>query len=77
MIRHEWHTLPEKLRDAVQGKCGEVVKTETPSAGRNSDFAATLHLAIYTQPTFDAVATTTALDPARRHRPASPRSYHA
>lgn len=44
-MRHEWETLPASIRRSVEARCGEVVKAEPPAAGRNSDFAATLHLA--------------------------------
>ena len=44
MHRHEWQELPERVRAAVRERSGDVVGSHTPDAGRNSDFAATLHL---------------------------------
>jgi Ser/Thr protein kinase RdoA (MazF antagonist) len=43
--RRDWTTLPEQVRTAVHREVGEVVRAEEPSAGRNSDLSATLHLA--------------------------------
>lgn len=45
MTRREWADLPAHVRGAVEGECGPVAEAEIPSAGRNSDFSATLHLA--------------------------------
>ncbi|MCT2587682.1 hypothetical protein [Actinophytocola gossypii] len=45
MHRHDWRELPASVRAAVREHCGDVVDTRTPDAGRNSHFAATLHLA--------------------------------
>lgn len=44
MVRHDWDSLPASVRASIEDRCGEVVKAESPSAGRNSDFAATLYL---------------------------------
>ena len=44
MHRHDWQELPERVRAAVRQHCGEVLEAHAPDAGRNSDFAATLHL---------------------------------
>lgn len=46
MDRLEWRELPERVRAAVRDQCGaDIVGAETPGAGRNSHFAATLCLA--------------------------------
>jgi hypothetical protein len=42
--RYDWQELPERVCAAVRKHCGTVVDTVAPDAGRNSDFAATLHL---------------------------------
>lgn len=43
MHRRSWEELPTVLRCAVETKTGTVLSAETPSAGRNSTFAAFLH----------------------------------
>lgn len=45
MVRREWEDLPARVRSAIENKCGTVVGADCPSAGRNSDFSATLRLA--------------------------------
>lgn len=45
MTRYDWESLPAPVRESVEARCGQVVKAEPPAAGRNSDFAAILHLA--------------------------------
>ncbi|GAB2775908.1 phosphotransferase [Amycolatopsis magusensis] len=40
---HTWDDLPAAVRSAVEAETGPVTHAETPAAGRNSDFAATLH----------------------------------
>ena len=45
MHRRSWEELPTALRHAVEAECGPVLRTEAPSAGRNSTFAAFLHTA--------------------------------
>ncbi|WP_026316057.1 phosphotransferase family protein [Actinokineospora enzanensis] len=40
--RREWGELPEQVRGAVESRTGPVVKAESASSGRNSEFAATL-----------------------------------
>lgn len=44
MTRHDWDSLPAPVQAAVRHRCGEVQRAESPAAGRNSHFAATLHL---------------------------------
>lgn len=44
MPRSAWDDLPESVRAAIEREVGVVVRAEVPSAGRNSDFSATLHL---------------------------------
>lgn len=43
MTRVQWESLPESVRDAVQMKCGGVVKAETAAAGIMPGVAARLH----------------------------------
>ena len=43
MPRTTWEDLPAPARAAIERECGRVSRSETPSAGRNSDFSATLH----------------------------------
>jgi hypothetical protein len=45
MHRRSWEELPTALCRAVEAECGPVLRTEAPSAGRNSTFAAFLHTA--------------------------------
>jgi hypothetical protein len=45
MLRTTWEDLPAPARAAIERECGQVLCSETPSAGRNSDFTATLHTA--------------------------------
>ncbi|MFD6140563.1 aminoglycoside phosphotransferase family protein [Promicromonospora sp. NPDC060271] len=45
MHRRSWEELPAALRQAVETKCGPVLRAEAPSAGRNSTFVAFLHTA--------------------------------
>jgi Ser/Thr protein kinase RdoA (MazF antagonist) len=45
MHRRSWEELPTALRCAIEAECGPVLRTEAPSAGRNSTFAAFLHTA--------------------------------
>ncbi|RSM87615.1 hypothetical protein DMH04_11045 [Kibdelosporangium aridum] len=45
MIRSTWDELPARLREEIASRVGEVVRVEAASTGRNSQFAATLHLA--------------------------------
>ncbi|MEU0470487.1 phosphotransferase [Amycolatopsis sp. NPDC006131] len=44
MPRSTWNELPAAVRAAIERKAGLVAHAEVPSAGRNSDFSATLHL---------------------------------
>ncbi|WP_027930097.1 phosphotransferase [Amycolatopsis thermoflava] len=44
MPRSTWDELPATVRAAIERKAGLVARAEIPSAGRNSDFSATLHL---------------------------------
>jgi hypothetical protein len=43
MTRGSWVQLPESVRAAIEGVAGSVHRTEAATAGRNSDFSATLH----------------------------------
>jgi hypothetical protein len=43
MVRRVWDDLPESVRGAIEARTGPVERAEIPSAGRNSDFSATLH----------------------------------
>lgn len=43
MARTTWHDLPAALRTAIEDETGPVTSAESPDAGRNSDFSATLH----------------------------------
>lgn len=43
MTRSTWEALPAPVRAAIERETGTVVRAEIPSAGRNSDFSATLH----------------------------------
>ncbi|WP_410607540.1 phosphotransferase [Amycolatopsis sp. lyj-109] len=45
MARSTWDELPAGVRAAIERKAGPVAAAEVPSAGRNSDFSATLHTA--------------------------------
>lgn len=45
MARTTWQDLPAAVRDAIEHETEPVTRTESPSAGRNSDFSATLHTA--------------------------------
>jgi Ser/Thr protein kinase RdoA (MazF antagonist) len=45
MARSTWQNLPAAVRTAIESKTGPVAATESPSAGRNSDFSATLYTA--------------------------------
>jgi len=45
MTRRSWQELPAAVRAAIEHETGPVAAAETPSAGRNSDFSATLHTA--------------------------------
>jgi hypothetical protein len=46
MIRRSWDELPEEVRRAIEAQCGgPVLRTESPSAGRNSALSALLHTA--------------------------------
>jgi len=45
MARSTWQDLPAAVRAAIERETGPVAATESPSAGRNSDFSATLHTA--------------------------------
>ncbi|MBN6038707.1 phosphotransferase [Amycolatopsis sp. 195334CR] len=40
---HTWDDLPTAVRAAIEAEAGSVTDVEVPAAGRNSDFAATLH----------------------------------
>ncbi|MGC7102739.1 phosphotransferase family protein [Amycolatopsis lurida] len=40
---HIWDDLPYPVRAAIEAQIGPVTHAEVPEAGRNSDFAATLH----------------------------------
>ena len=44
MPRSTWDELPATARAAIEREAGLVARAEIPSAGRNSDFSATLHL---------------------------------
>ncbi|MFI6032421.1 phosphotransferase [Amycolatopsis magusensis] len=41
---HTWDDLPAAVRAAIEAETGPVTHAEAPAAGRNSDFAATLHM---------------------------------
>jgi hypothetical protein len=43
MTRGSWVQLPESVRSAIEGVAGSVHRAEAATAGRNSDFSATLH----------------------------------
>jgi len=43
MPRSTWDALPPAVRAAIEHEAGPVAAVEIPSAGRNSDFSATLH----------------------------------
>lgn len=43
MPRSTWDALPPAVRAAIEREAGSVAAAEIPSAGRNSDFSATLH----------------------------------
>ena len=43
MARTTWQNLPAAVRTAIEHETGTVLRTESPTAGRNSDFSATLH----------------------------------
>jgi hypothetical protein len=43
MSRTTWDDLPAPVRAAIERECGPVARADHPSAGRNSDFSATLH----------------------------------
>lgn len=43
MPRHTWEQLPADVRGAIEQHCGTVTRVDTPTAGRSSDFSATLH----------------------------------
>jgi hypothetical protein len=45
MARITWQDLPAAVRTEIEHETGSVTRTESPSAGRNSDFSATLHTA--------------------------------
>jgi phosphotransferase family enzyme len=45
MPRTTWQALPTSVRTAIEHETGPVTGTDVPSAGRNSDFSATLHTA--------------------------------
>lgn len=45
MARSTWQDLPAGVRTAIERETGPVAATESPSAGRNSDFSATLRAA--------------------------------
>jgi hypothetical protein len=45
MARTTWQDLPAGVRLAIERETGAVSHAETPSAGRNSDFSATLYTA--------------------------------
>lgn len=45
MTRRTWRELPPAVRTAIEHHTGPVTAAESPSAGRNSDFSATLHTA--------------------------------
>ncbi len=40
---HSWDNLPRAVRAAIEAEIGSVSRVEVPTAGRNSDFAATLY----------------------------------
>lgn len=44
MARSTWDDLPAPVRAAIEREAGPVSRAEVPSAGRNSDFSATLHV---------------------------------
>ncbi|HKS47548.1 MAG TPA: hypothetical protein VJT49_21040 [Amycolatopsis sp.] len=44
MARSTWEDLPVSVCAAIERETGPVLRVEIPSAGRNSDFSATLHL---------------------------------
>ncbi|WNV90344.1 phosphotransferase [Umezawaea sp. Da 62-37] len=41
-VRRDWYDLPEGVRLAVEHNIGQVLKTDSPTAGRNSELALTL-----------------------------------
>lgn len=43
MRRTTWDALPAGVRNAIEREAGPVLDIDTPDAGRNSDFSATLH----------------------------------
>lgn len=45
MTRYAWSELPSGARAAIERETGAVLGVVQPSAGRNSDFSAALHLA--------------------------------
>jgi hypothetical protein len=45
MPRSTWEALPAAVRAAIEHEAGDVREAVLPSAGRNSDFSATLHTA--------------------------------
>lgn len=45
MARSTWDELPPIVRNAIEHETGVVTTAEIPTAGRNSDFSATLHTA--------------------------------
>lgn len=44
-MRRTWNELPAEVRAAIERETGPVKRVQIPTAGRNSDFSATLHLA--------------------------------
>jgi hypothetical protein len=45
MARSTWEDLPTAVREAIEYATGPVAAADSPSAGRNSDFSATLYTA--------------------------------
>ncbi|QWF78396.1 hypothetical protein [Amycolatopsis sp. CA-230715] len=43
MPRTTWEGLPALVRAVIERECGRVLRAEEPSAGRNSDFSATVY----------------------------------
>ena len=43
MPRMPWNDLPAPVRAAIERECGQILRVESLSAGRNSDFSAILH----------------------------------